>query len=77
MGIALGIFAYISLLCSIKSFGVSFTSPYAPVTAPKGNKFLLEPIWKREYRAPYVSPKKIKEQDKFAMKWKFNPLFKK
>lgn len=72
LGISLGLFAYISLLCSIKSFGVSFTTPYAPANSSKGNRYLLEPIWKREYRAPYIAPKKLKEQDKFAMKWKFH-----
>lgn len=77
LGISLGLFVYISLLCSIKSFGVPFTVPYAPAISSKGNRYLLEPIWKREYRAPYVSPKKLKEQDKFAMKWKFHPLSRK
>ena len=77
LGISLGLFAYISLLCSIRSFGVPITTPYAPHISHKGNKYLLEPIWRREYRAPYISPKKLKEQDKYAMKWKFHPLSRK
>ena len=72
LGIALGLFVYISILCSLRSFGVSFTAPYAPATGSKGNGYFLPPIWKREYRASYISPKVEKEQNKFAMKWKYN-----
>ncbi|MEI3355900.1 MAG: spore germination protein [Clostridia bacterium] len=61
LGISLGLFIYISLLCSIKSFGVSFMSPFAPASNSKGNGYLLEPIWKREFRAPYMAPKSPKD----------------
>lgn len=71
-GIGLGLFAYISLICSLRSFGVPYTTPFAPVIQSKGNRFMLPPIWKRENRPPYVSPKKEKEQEKYAMKWKYN-----
>ncbi len=72
LGISLGLFVYISILCSLKSFGVPFTVPFAPATNSKGNSYLLPPIWKREYRAPYMASKKQKEQDKIAMKWKYH-----
>ena len=72
LGIALGLFIYISILCSIHSFGVPFTSPFAPASNSKGNGYLLTPIWKREYRSPYMSPKKLKEQEKISMKWKYS-----
>lgn len=71
LGIAIGLFVYISLLCSLQSFGVSYTTPFAPAVNSKGNSYLLPPIWKREYRAPYVAPKKECEQEKISMKWKF------
>lgn len=77
LGISLGLFVYISLLCSLESFGVPFTVPFAPATNSKGNGYLLPPIWKREYRAPYMSTKKEKEQDKISMKWKYNSNFNK
>ena len=60
LGISIGLFVYISILCSLKSFGVSFTVPFAPASNSKGNGYLLPPIWKREYRAPYMAPKKAK-----------------
>ncbi len=71
LGIAIGLFVYISLLCNQKSFGVSFTAPFAPSTNHKGNGYLLPPIWEREYRAPYIAPTKEKSQEKISMKWKF------
>lgn len=71
LGISIGLFIYISALCSIHSFGVPYTTPFAPVTNSKGNGYFLPPIWKREYRPPYMSTKKPKEQDSISMKWKF------
>ena len=72
LGISLGVFVYFSLLCSIKSFGVSYLAPFAPPSDSKGNGYFLPPIWKREYRAPYIDPKDKTAQEKYAMKWKFN-----
>lgn len=71
LGIGIGVFAYISILCSLKSFGVSFTSPLAPLSNQKGNGYFLPPIWKREYRDSYVAPKKINREEKISMKWKY------
>lgn len=72
LGIALGIFLYLSMLCNLKSFGVNFMTPYAPATNPKGNGYFLPPIWKRDHHAPYVAPKKDKQQENISMKWKLN-----
>ena len=71
LGIALGLFVYISILCSLNSFGVSYTAPYAPVTDSRGNGYLLPPVWRREYRSTYVAPKSDQKQEKISMKWKF------
>lgn len=72
LGIALGLFVYISLVCSLRSFGVSYTTPFAPATNSKGNGYLLPPIWKREYRPSFVASKREKDQEKYAMKWKYH-----
>ncbi len=72
LGISLGLFVYISLVCSLRSFGVSYTTPFAPASNSKGNGYLLNPIWKREYRPTYVSTKREKEQEKYSMKWKYH-----
>lgn len=71
LGIALGLFVYISILCSLRSFGVAFTTPFAPASNSKGNGYFLPPIWKREYRSPYMATKKPKDQEKISMKWKY------
>lgn len=70
LGIGAGLFIYITILCSIKSFGVPFTSPIAPVDDTRGNGYFLPPIWKQEYRASFLSTKKKKAQEKISMKWK-------
>lgn len=72
LGIGLGLFVYIVLLCSLDSFGIPFTSPLATAGTSKGNGYLLSPIWKREFRAPYMATKKEKEQEDFSMKWKYH-----
>lgn len=72
LGISLGFFVYISFICNLRSFGVSYASPFAPASNSKGNGYLLSPIWKREYRPNYVAPKKEKDQEKISMKWKYH-----
>ena len=72
LGISLGLFVYISTLCSLKSFGVPYTAPFAPANNSNGNGYFLPPIWKREYRPSYVNSQKSKSQNKISMKWKFN-----
>lgn len=71
LGIAMGLFIYISTLCNIRSFGVPFTVPFAPAMNSKGNGYFIPPIWKQEYRATYLAPKKEKAQEKISKKWKF------
>ncbi|MBR0350395.1 MAG: spore germination protein [Clostridia bacterium] len=74
LGIGIGIFVYISILCSLKSFGIPFTVPFAPIVNSKGNGYLMSPIWKREIRAKYVAPKKVNSQEKISMKWRYRRL---
>ena len=70
LGIGVGLFIYISMLCSLKSFGVPYTTPIAPSYNTKGNGYFIPPIWKQEYRASFISPKKQKAQNNISMKWK-------
>lgn len=71
LGIGFGIFVYILILCSLKSFGVPYTVPYVPSSSTKGNGYIVYPIWKQESRADYLGTKKNKAQDKISMKWKY------
>ncbi len=72
LGIALGLFVYVSLICSLRSFGVSYTTPFAPVQNSNGNGYLLPPIWKREDRPSFIASKREHDQEKYSMKWKYN-----
>ena len=69
-GIGIGLFIYVCILTSLKSFGVPFTAPYTPVTNIKQNGYFLEPVWKREKRADYLDTKKVDSQEPISMKWK-------
>lgn len=71
LGISMGILIYISILCNVRSFGIPFMVPFAPATNSKGNSYFIPPIWKQEYRATYLAPKKEKAQEHISMKWKF------
>ncbi|OKZ64364.1 MAG: hypothetical protein BHW02_06795 [Clostridium sp. 28_12] len=70
LGIGAGLFIYVSMICSLKSFGVPYTTPIAPDVNSPGNGMYVSPIWKQEYRASFISPKKQKAQAKISMKWK-------
>ena len=70
-GIGIGLFIYICILTSLKSFGVPYMAPYTPVTNIKQNGYFLEPVWKREKRADYLNTKKTNSQDSISMKLKY------
>lgn len=71
LGIGIGIFVYISNLCSIKSFGISYLVPYAPAEISNRNGYMIPPIWKQEYRANYLYSKRPYAQEKISMKWRY------
>ena len=71
LGIGIGLYIYIAILCSLKSFGIPFTVPIAPKINSRGHGYLLSPIWKREYRASYIFAKRPQAQEKISMKWKY------
>lgn len=69
LGIGAGIFIYSTLLCSLKSFGVPYTAPFAPSYNSQGNGYFIPPIWKKRYRASFISPKKKTSQAHISKKW--------
>lgn len=71
LGIGVGIFAYLSILCSLTSFGVPYVVPFAPVTNSKGNGYFISPIWKREKRPDFLNTKKDNSQEHISMEWKY------
>ena len=71
LGIGLGLFIYINVLCSMKSFGVNFTSPLTPALSFGSSGYFVKPAQKQEKRASYLVPKKEKSQPKISKKWKY------
>ena len=72
LGIAVGLFIHIAILCSLKSFGVPYLTPYAPINIKSKSKYLLRPAWKREYRDEWLATKRPKAQDEISLKWRNN-----
>ena len=70
LGIALGLFVYLSMMAGTTSFGVPYMTGVSPLEKVKGNTYLLPPIWKREYRSTFLSSKKEKKQANISMKWR-------
>lgn len=70
--LAFGLFIQATILANLKSFGVSYLSPYAPITNLNTDAaYFVPPMWKREKRADFLNTKKQKSQSKISMKWKF------
>ncbi len=72
LGIGVGIFIKLILLSDLKSFGVSYFSPYIPT----GNKntdssFFIKPVWKREQRSSFLKTQRPTQEEKISMKWKY------
>lgn len=73
LGIGLGLFSLAIVLSNLTSFGVSYLSPYLPVTNKETDAtYFLAPIWKREKRADFLNTKRSKMQNKISRKWKYS-----
>lgn len=71
LGIALGLFVYVAILNSLKSFGVPYLSPYVPVqTKDTNSAFFIQPLWFREKRADFLKTKKPFSEGSISMLWK-------
>ena len=70
LGIGLGIYVYLAVLCGLKSFGVAYLSPISPNISGFSLKYFVPPFWKQEYRNDFLAPKKQVSQSKFSMVWK-------
>lgn len=70
LGLSVGIFIYLSLLCYISSFGISYLAPYSPVSSVNTSSYFSKPIWKRESRNDVLNTKRLKKQEHISMKWR-------
>lgn len=71
LGIGTGLFVYISMICDMQSFGVSYSTPYSHLKNSQNSGIILPPIWERESRSYFLAPKKVRKQANISMKWKF------
>ena len=71
LGIAIGLYVYLCILCSIKSFGVPYLNPNDTINFnKKSNNFFVMPAWMQEFRHNYLRPKRERAQNNISMKWR-------
>ncbi len=71
VGIGAGMLVYINMLCSMKSFGVSFVSPLTSSFSSNMSSLFVKPAWKYEKRPGFIMPKKKYAQPKISKKWRY------
>ena len=71
LGIGIVLFGHLILLCSLKSFGVSYLVPYIPATSKNNKAYFMPPFWSREKRPDFLNSKRPKKQERVSMKWKY------
>lgn len=71
LGIAVCIVIHIFILTNLKSFGVSYISPYISANNNLIKGLVLSPIWKREFRDNFLNSKRKEKQDNISMNWKY------
>ena len=69
LGIAIGLFLFLGILCSNSSFGIPYLSPYVPLSTIKHNGYFLSPLWQREKRSDYLNTQRENKQAPISMKW--------
>lgn len=75
LGIGIGIFIQLVAMASLKSFGVSYLSPYLPVSNYARSKSLvLKPLWQTEKRPSFLNTKRKYAENTITMKWKDKDL---
>lgn len=70
LGISAGLVFHLSIIFSLKSFGVPYAEPKIE-TYPSGKGLFLSSLWRRESRSSFLKTKRPKEEDKVSMKWKY------
>lgn len=71
LGIGIVLFGHLIILCSIKSFGVSYLAPYIPATNKNNKSYFMPPLWNREKRPDFLNTKRPQKEERVSMKWKY------
>lgn len=70
LGIGLGIFINLCLLCNLKSFGAPYITASPKADRKTMHQILLAPIWKRENRPGFLDTDRPQSQNNISIKWK-------
>lgn len=73
VGIATGFMVLITVLCSMKSFGMPYMAPLAPKTMPDGDLIFRIPVYKQQRRPDEVNSQDDQRQGQVSRKWIKNP----
>lgn len=69
LGIGIGIFIQLAIMCKLESFGVPYLTP-APFKKRSIANYFVLPIWKRETISKFMHPKKSHIQNHISMNWR-------
>lgn len=70
LGIMVGFFIHLGAMATLKSFGVPFFAPVAPVTRKGNDYFLRGPQWRQESRPDYLDPLQVQRQPRISRAWR-------
>lgn len=70
LGIMVGFFIHLGVTATLKSFGVPFWAPVAPVTRKGNDYFLRGPQWRQESRPDYLDPLQVRRQPRISRAWR-------
>ncbi|MBE3587020.1 MAG: spore germination protein [Thermoanaerobacteraceae bacterium] len=72
-GLVLGFFVHLHLLAAMKSFGVPFLAPLAPITGSSQDLIIRGPVWKQEKRPEFLLPQARRRQPRHSRRWLNRP----
>lgn len=71
LGIGIGIFIQLILMCNLKSFGVPYLTPFTLGKNKRSiSSYFVLPIWKRERTSDFLHAQKEYSQGKISMVWR-------
>ena len=70
LGISIGLFIHVAVLCNLQSFGISYLTPYVPVSRKRGNEYFIKPFWKKEKRIDALNTQRVRKEEDISIKWK-------
>ena len=71
IGVGVGFFIQLILMCNLKSFGAPYITPFALNKNKRSiSNYFVHPIWKRERNSTFVHAQKKYAQRKISMVWR-------